>query len=467
MQGSYSGTADLYIYFIQRSIELLNPGGAFSFITSNKWYRAKYGERLRGWINRQAQIKTVIDFGDAEVFDAIAYPTILVATRRLRPEAGALNDDVLRVMNWPQEKDKDEVETFPELMKTLAFDMPQKALTATGWQLEPQAKRGLLDRIRAAGKPLGEYVEGRFYYGIKTGFNDAFVIDGPTKDRLIAEHESSRAIIKPFLRGRDIKRWRVEPEDQWLIKIESSENMKHPWTGLDDKKAEAKFAECYPAICNFMHGYKKELINRYDQGKFFWELRSCAYWEKFEQPKIVVPAIQNKVDYAPDSTGFYSNDKTSIIVDQRWPYLTAILNSQVSWWLTQQLFSSKQGGFFEFKPMYFSLIPIPAATKPEIALISGPVKSMVYAVTDPRLEQLLNGFVYELFFKDDLHAKGLTIFAEAEHAGLGRLAVLEGEALVKAASAFAATNLIPGARLQTMLTDLQTLDTIRIIEGKE
>ena len=215
--GSYSGTADLYVYFIQRSIELLNPGGAFSFITSNKWYRAKYGERLRGWINRQAEIKTVIDFGDAEVFEAIAYPTILVATRRLTPQAGAQAGDVLRVMDWPQEKERDEVETFPELMKSLAFDMPQNALTATGWQLEPQAKRGLLERIRAAGKPLGEYVEGRFYRGILTGFNDAFVIDGPTKDRLIVEHESSRAIIKPFLRGRDIKRWRVEPEDLWLI----------------------------------------------------------------------------------------------------------------------------------------------------------------------------------------------------------------------------------------------------------
>ena len=84
-----------------------------------------------------------------------------------------------------------------------------------------------------------------------------------------------------------------------------------------------------------------------------------------------------------------------------------------------------------------------------------------------RIEQLLNGFVYELFFKDELRAKGLTIFAEAERAGLGRLAGLEGEALVKAATAFAATNLIPGAKLQTMLNDLQTLDTVRIIEGKE
>jgi hypothetical protein len=86
---------------------------------------------------------------------------------------------------------------------------------------------------------------------------------------------------------------------------------------------------------------------------------------------------------------------------------------------------------------------------------------------DSRLEQLLNGFVYELFFKDDLHSRGLTLFDEAECSGLGQLAGLEGAALVKAADSFAATHLVPGARLRTMLSDLATLDVVRIIEGRE
>jgi adenine-specific DNA-methyltransferase len=465
LQGSYSGTADLYIYFIQRSIELLNPGGAFSFITSNKWYRAKYGERLRGWINRQAQIKTVIDFGDAEVFDAIAYPTILVATRRLKPEAGAQNGDVLRVMNWPQEKDKDEVETFPELMKTLAFDMPQKALTATGWQLEPQAKRRLLDRIRAAGKPLGEYVEGRFYRGILTGFNDAFVIDGPTKDRLIEEHESSRAIIKPFLRGRDIKRWHVEPQDLWLIFTRR---------GLE--------IDQYPAIKKHLSAYrdrlepKPENWNEEKDGK--WEGRKAgsykwydiqdniAYWQEFDQPKIIVPAISDLPNAARDLQHHYTNNKATIFVTDEQSWILATLNSPISVWFAGQNFATKQGGFFDFEPRYSSTFIIPNAAI-DLKLIVDSTVRAIEARADPRLEQLLNGFVYELFFKNDLHAKGLTIFAEAEQAGLGRLAGLEGDALVKAATVFAATNLIPGAKLQTMLTDLQTLDTVRIIEGKE
>ncbi|HRD87323.1 MAG TPA: Eco57I restriction-modification methylase domain-containing protein [Accumulibacter sp.] len=464
--GAYAGTADLFVYFIQRGIELLNPGGAFAYITSNKWYRAKYGANLRGWLNRQTELRRIVDFGDAEVFDAIAYPTIIIATRRDAPVQQPDAKDSLRVMNWPQDLTRDDIPGFPKLVDEIGFDMPQKALAADGWQLEPQARRGLLDRIRAAGMPLGQYVEGRFYYGIKTGFNDAFVIDGPTKDRLIAEHASSAEIIKPFLRGRDIKRWRVEPQDLWLIFTRR---------GID--------IDAYPAIKRHLEGYRDKLEpkpvdwDEDENGK--WEGRKAgsykwfeiqdniAYWHEFDAPKIVVPAIQNKVDYAPDLAGFYSNDKTSIIVDERWTYLLAVLNSPVSWWLTQQAFASKQGGFYEFKPMYVAQVPIPSSSERKRELMDGPVKAIVAGASDNRLEQLLNGFVYELFFKDDLHARGLTLFDEAERAGLGKLAGLEGSGLVKAAESFAATHLVPGARLRTMLSDLATLDVVRIIEGRE
>jgi len=464
--GAYAGTADLFVYFIQRGIELLSPGGAFAFITSNKWYRAKYGTNLRGWLNRHTQLRRVVDFGDAEVFDAIAYPTILIANRREAPVPAPGEKDVVRVMNWPADLPREDIPSFPQLVDEIGFDMPQKALVRDGWQLEPQAKRGLLERIRAAGMPLGQYVEGRFYRGILTGFNDAFVIDGPTKDRLIVEHASSAEIIKPFLRGRDIKRWHVEPQDLWLIFTRR---------GID--------IDAYPAVKNYLEDYRDKLEPKPsdwdddENGK--WEGRksgayrwfeiqdNIAYWQEFDHPKIVVPAIQNKVDYAPDLAGFYSNDKTSIIVDDRWTYLLAVLNSSVSWWLTQQLFASKQGGFYEFKPMYVAQVPIPPSSDRKRELMDGPVKAIVAGASDNRLEQLLNGFVYELFFKDDLHARSLTLFDEAESAGLGNLASLEGSELLKAGEEFAATHLIPGARLRTMLSDLATLEVVRIIEGRE
>ncbi len=204
--GAYAGTADLFVYFIQRGVELLKPSGAFAFITSNKWYHAKYGANLRGWMNRQTELRRIVDFGDAEVFDAIAYPTIIIATRRDTPVQAPKDNDRLRVMNWPADRDRSEVEGFSALVDEIGFDVRQKTLSADGWQLEPQAKRGLLERIRATGTPLSEFTEARVFRGITTGFNRAFEIDGATKERLISEHKSSAEIIKPYIRGADVER---------------------------------------------------------------------------------------------------------------------------------------------------------------------------------------------------------------------------------------------------------------------
>ena len=150
--------------------------------------------------------------------------------------------------------------------------------------------------------------------------------------------------------------------------------------------------------------------------------------------------------------------------EQSW--ILAILNSPVSIWFAQQNFATKQGGFFDFEPRYSSTFIIPNATPSTKAVVDILVRA-IEAERSSRLEQLLNGFVYELFFREDLHARGLTLFDEATSAGFGKLVGLEGETLVKAAEEFANTHLIPGARLRTMLSDLATLDVVRIIEGRE
>jgi adenine-specific DNA-methyltransferase len=465
-QGCYSGTADLLIYFIQRGIDLLSPGGAFAYITSNKWYRAKYGANLRAWLNRNAELRRIVDFGDAEVFDAVAYPTIIVATRRTAPVQMPGVGDVLRVMNWPAELGKEDIPGFAKLVDEIGFDMPQRALTVEGWQLEPQAQRGLLERIRAAGMPLGQYVGGSFFYGIKTGLNEAFVVDGPTKDRLIAEHSSSAEIIKPFLRGRDIKRWRVEPQDLWLIFTRQG-------IKIDDFPAIKRFLERFEeALTPKPANWNEEKDGAWKgrkAGSYKWyEIQdNVAYWNSFESPKIFVPEIQGSAQYALDYEGYYCVNKASFVVHEDIEYIIGILNSAVSWWLTQRTFSSKQGGFYEFTQQYVSQIPIPKPDEISRGSIVNLVRTVVLRRDDPRLEQLLNGFVYELFFKEDLHARNLTLFAEAEKAGLSALSGLEGPALLQAAEHFAATHLVPGTRLRTMLSDIATLDVVRIIEGRE
>jgi adenine-specific DNA-methyltransferase len=297
----YTGTADLYVYFYERALQILRIGGVLAFISSNKFFRSAYGEKLRGLLAKQT-IHRIIDFGDAPVFTAIAYPTILILSK------APVDGHNVRALNW---KLGPPIEQFPDIVRTESFHIAQTELKADGWRLESPAVLRLLEKLRAAGKPLGECVNGRFYRGVVTGLNEAFVVDRATRDRLIAEHKSSAEVLKPFLRGRDVKRWRVEFAGQYLIRIESSENKQHPWSGKPPAEAEKVFAKTYPAIHARFENFRRDLIARDDQGKYFWELRSCIYWQEFEQPKIVIPAIERTVSYAPDLKGHYSNDKTT------------------------------------------------------------------------------------------------------------------------------------------------------------
>ncbi len=461
----FTGTADLFVYFYERAIKLLKPHGAFAFITSNKWYRAKYGEKLREWMNRNTRIRSIIDFGDEGVFTAIAYPTIIIATRREQELKTPPKGEELLALNWSQEHP---VESFPSVFAAESFSVPLNELKKDGWQLEPPSRRRLLERIRAAGKPLKEYVQGRFYYGIKTGLNDAFVIDGEDRQRLIDAHPSSTEIIKPFLRGRDVKRWRVEYADQYLIRIESSENRKHPWSGKPEAEADKIFANTFPAIHAFFNDSdrRQKLVDRYDKGQYFWELRSCAYWEEFEQPKIVLGRFMDKPTYAFDREGYYANNALSIISGVT-EYLVAVLNSTVTWWLLSAICTDLQNGFLQVHNNNQEEISIPISNIAQQTVISCVVQAILVGVSVNRFEQLINGLVYELFFPDDLHKANIHLFSEAEKAGVGKLADLVGEELIAAAGNMAEKIFSTNHPIYGMLFDLQGLDVVRIIEGRE
>lgn len=490
----FTGTADLYVYFFERSIQLLRTGGVLSFITSNKYFRAAYGELLRTYLLFATEPRVMLDFGDSPVFTAVAYPCIIVTTKVRNVHGNDLPDpktfrqtervDQLiknpdrkfKVMTWtpgPPLRD------FPQAFDEHAFPIAQRELKPAGWRLESSAKLRLLDRIRASGRPLAEYVHDKVYYGIKTGLNAAFVVNQAKRDLLISAHKSSAELLKPFLRGRDVKRWRIEYADQYLIKIESSENKAHPWSGKPLAEAERIFAKTFPAIHEHFSPLRNDLINRYDQGHYFWELRACVYYSEFEQPKIIVPAIEDETNYAPDFDGFYSNDKTSIIVPPSVPFALAVLNSQVSWWITRQTFPEKQNDYYEFKPTYFSNLPIPAASPEDQRWCERLAEALIW-LNSPEVEkssasapislmaayfdEWLNGLVYELFFPDELHERNLRLFDETATLSPPALGLLGTQKLAGLEEVFEKTY-DSNAKLRGMLHSLRSLETVRIIEG--
>lgn len=144
-------------------------------------------------------------------------------------------------------------------------ELAQATLRPDGWVLEHPETLALLAKLRQAGKPLREYLQGKLYFGIKTGLNEAYIVDEQTKQILIAAHPSSEEVLAPFLRGRDVKRWCVDNQGRYLIKLESSANKRHPWSGKDSKTAEAIFKQTYPAIHAHFAPHRAVLIKRLDE----------------------------------------------------------------------------------------------------------------------------------------------------------------------------------------------------------
>ncbi len=190
----FHGVADLYSYFFEKGIGLLNDAGMFGIIVANKWMRANYGEPLRKWLKLQL-IKKIIDFGDLPVFQgATTYPCIFIADKKE-------TSDLIKVTNVKTL----EFLKLNDYVQENSVSIKNNSLDDSGWNLGSETEQQLLKKLHTAGMPLREYVKGKIYRGVLTGLNEAFVIDKETKNRLIAEDIKSAEIIKPFLAGKDIK----------------------------------------------------------------------------------------------------------------------------------------------------------------------------------------------------------------------------------------------------------------------
>jgi hypothetical protein len=334
---TYDGTADLYVYFYQQGLQLTRAGGHMSYIVTNKWMRSGYGQRLRAYFAEEQVLKRIIDFGHAPIFeDADVFPCILILEKP-QPQEGQDSQTVrqVQVLNFPRE----ELDTVVQRKRSLASYVQQHSRTLlhsrfsdAAWNLEAEEVDNLLAKIRRIGVPLTEFAGVKPYRGILTGFNEAFLIDTVTKDRLLHDDARCGEVIKPYLRGQDIKRWTPEWADLWMIVLKSSSDYSWPWSSLPgEAEAEDCFRRTYPALYQWMKPLEDKLRTRQDKGRYWWELRSCAYYHIFEQPKILYQEIQFHPSYCVDTTGRFSNNKVFSLAttDQ---YLLAVLNSPLMWW---------------------------------------------------------------------------------------------------------------------------------------
>ena len=320
---SYHGMADLYVYFYELGHRLLKPGGLLSYIVTNKWMKAGYGEPLRRFFRDQAWVRSVVDFGHAkQIFEeADVFPCIIVAekpTSEAKPKTA-------RLCTIPREQLRIDDLSVQIEKEGAAMDVEQLAVDS--WQLEPQAVSGLIQKIRSTGKPLKSFAGVKPLRGIVTGCNEAFLIDSKTRDDIIKADPKSGEIIHPYLRGQDVSRWQSEWEQTWIIFTRR---------GID--------IEAYPGVKTHLEQFKQQLEPKPNDwtggewpgrksGTYKWfEIQdSIDYWREFEKPKISYQEIQFHPCYALDTKGFYGNNKTFFITCDDL-YLLAVLNSPLMWW---------------------------------------------------------------------------------------------------------------------------------------
>lgn len=313
---TYAGTADLYVYFIERAMSLLRPGGYFGMICSNKFMRAKYGKALRDFLATRTTLLEVIDFGELPVFqDAATFPVIIIAQNQPTTTQRFVFAPI-KTLDFP---------SFDAEIAARAATLGERSLQGESWTLAGEGEQAILDKMRAVGVPLGEYVGGKIYRGVLTGLNEAFVIDERTRNRLIAEDPRSAELIKPFVVGDDVRKYEINFRKRYLITIpngwtrEQSGGAKDAWGWLKRR---------YPAIAKHLAPFAAKGEARWDKGEYWWELRPCDYHAEFESPKIVYPDIARESRFAFDMGGLYFGN-TVYFIPTYDLYLLGLLNSRL------------------------------------------------------------------------------------------------------------------------------------------
>lgn len=327
---SYDGVADLYTYFYEKGLKVLKPDGVMSYIVTNKWLKAGYGEPLRRFFAQNSVFEQIIDFGHAPIFeDADTFPCI-VSVRKPIEVAEEKPEPKSPVLICPVPREKLADINLTQYIRQEGYEVPWSRLSKNAWSLESPAVELLIQKIRDIGILLRDFSGVRPLLGIKTGFNEAYLIDDLTKNIICKNDSKTSKIIKPYLRGQDIKRWNADGQKLWMILLKSSNDFSWEWSESEDE-AEKIFSDTFPSLYQYLKPLENKLRKRQDQGRYWWELRSCAFYEVFSKPKIFYQQIQFYPCFSLSNLEYFANNKVSLLPTDDL-YLAAVLNSPLIWW---------------------------------------------------------------------------------------------------------------------------------------
>ncbi|EAH8486144.1 Eco57I restriction-modification methylase domain-containing protein [Campylobacter jejuni] len=408
----YKGTSDIYTYFYELGFNILKSNGVLSFITSNKYTRAGYGEALREFLLKNVSILDYIDLNGIKVFDSATVDTSILSFEKLKSKVSsfrylALDNENLKACGYSIDLCKD----FKELS--------QKSLSKENFTFSDESTNSLKAKIERIGTPLKEWQGLNIYRGILTGYNEAFIISTEKRNEILAnckdeaEKERTAKLIRKMLRGRDIKRYSYEWAGLWVIFIPwHFPNVEKPKTMLEN---EQDLKEQYPSLYKHLLSHKERLSkrNKEETGiRYEWyclQRWGANYYQEFEKEKLVYSEIVKKPQFYLDTKlNFYAEATSFILTGENLKYLIAFLNNDFVAFIFKTFYAGGNLGEngFRYKKAFLEKLPIPKINSKNqklanelINLVDGILKAKEQDknANTQELENKINSLVYKLY----------------------------------------------------------------------
>ncbi|EKQ6090382.1 Eco57I restriction-modification methylase domain-containing protein, partial [Campylobacter coli] len=398
----YKGTSDIYTYFYELGFNVLKDNGVLSYITSNKYTRAGYGEALREFLLKNVKVLEYTDLNGIKVFDSATVDTSILCFEKSKSKDNKFK--YLALSN--------------EILKTCAYDIglykdfaefSQNSLSKESFTFSDENTSALKAKIERIGTPLKEWHGLNIYRGILTGYNEAFIITTEKRNEILAnckdeaEKERTAKLIRKMLRGRDIKRYSYEWAGLWVI------NAHNGYKNQNGEKVEAINIENYPSLKKHFDEFYPQLEKRADKGLTPYNLRNCAYIEEFEREKIVYSEIVRKPQFYLDTKlNFYAEATSFILTGENLKYLIAFLNNDFVAFIFKTFYAGGNLGEngFRYKKAFLEKLPIPKINSKNQKLADELInlvdeilkaKEQDKNANTQELENKINSIVYKLY----------------------------------------------------------------------
>ena len=385
---SFARTGDIYALFYEQGYRLLKDGGHLCFITSNKWMRAGYGKNLRDFLSKNTDTKLLIDFGGIQIFDSATVDTNILLFSKKK------NKGATQAISCSKQ-DRSILKNLSDFVRQNAVDTDFS--TSDSWVILSPIELSIKRKIEAVGTPLKDW-DINIYRGVLTGCNEAFIISTEKRNEILnncqspEERKRTEELIRPILRGRDIKRYGYDWAGLWLINSHNGVKGKHDRIHIED----------YPSVKAHLDQFWDKISNRADKGDTPYNLRNCAYLDDFSKPKIVYPNMTKFMPFVFDEIASYTNQKCFIITGENIAFLTALLNSSLFKYCFRDAFPELQGGTREMSKIFFDKIPLKRVDKETNSLFEELVIDIQNEYTKQKAIQIDNQIfdIYNLSVKE-------------------------------------------------------------------